>query len=215
MRAKARAGLHARRDQETSAFAVILADLVARVPGARAAALVDFDGETVDYASCADPFEVRLAAAHLRIVLREVQGLYGDSCALSVRAASRSYLARALPQGYAVVLVLTCGALTASAGRAFPVCVQRLGVEAGWDPAPPPVWHPVEVGTDERGRPLGVSTEEGPSLEILGTIAGGLARFERGWRVRLSGGEATLIREPSGHWYIDEPHLARSLAPPR
>ena len=34
----------------------------------------------------------------------------------------------------------------------------------------------------------------------MGTVAGGLARFERGWRVRLGDAlEATLVREPSGH----------------
>ena len=38
------------RDQHESAFASILRLLVARVPGARAAALVDCLGETVDYA---------------------------------------------------------------------------------------------------------------------------------------------------------------------
>jgi hypothetical protein len=43
-------------------------------------------------------------------------------------------------------------------------------------------------------------------LEILGSLAGGLAKRERGWRVRVdSGVEATLVREPGGAWYADEP----------
>jgi predicted regulator of Ras-like GTPase activity (Roadblock/LC7/MglB family) len=205
----ARKALHAKRDQAESAFAAILTDLVERIPGARAAALVDFDGETVDYASCDDPFEVRLAAAHLRIVLRELQQAYGDSCALSVRAANRSFLVRALPQGYALTLVLTCGAATASLGRAVPVCVKRLAAEAGWDGPMALLWHPVDVRTDERGRPVAMTTAKtAATVEILGSVAGGLARFERGWRVRLGGGEATIVREPSGHWYVDEPLLA-------
>lgn len=196
------------RDQAESAFASILADLVERVPGARAAALVDVDGETVDYASRSEPFEVRLAAAHLRIVLRELQGMYGDTCALSVRASTRSYLAKALPQGYALVLVLTCGAATAASGRALPVCAQRLAAEAGWQAAPL-VWHPLEVRTDDRGRPLSLAAgRPDRPVEILGSIARGLSRFERGWRVRLGPGEATIVREPSGHWYTDEAHLA-------
>jgi hypothetical protein len=138
-----------------------------------------------------------------------MQAIYGDACAMTVRASSRSYLVRALPQGYALVLVLTCGAATAAAGRALPVCVQRLAAEAGWAPLPPPAWHPADVRTDQRGRPVGVTA--GPStlvFEILGAIVGGLQRFERGWRVRLGSGEATLVREPSGHWYTDEAHLA-------
>jgi hypothetical protein len=203
----------AERDQAESAFAVILSDLVQRIPGARAAALVDTDGETVDYATRSAPFEIKLAAAHWRIVLRELQGLYGDACALSVRAATRSYVVRSLPQGYALALVLSCGASTAASGRALPVCLHRLSEEACWDAPRPLAWHPVQIQTDPRGRPVATTTGDHPvPLEIMGTVAGGLSRFERGWRVRLGEGEATLIREPSGHYYMDEPLLTPQRA---
>jgi hypothetical protein len=106
------------------------------------------------------------------------------------------------------MLVLTCGASSVASARALPVCVWRLAAEAGWDGAPSVAWHPVDVRTDDRGRPVGVGLgAPTTSFEILGTIAGGLARFERGWRVRLGDGEATIVREPSGHWYTDEAHL--------
>ena len=59
------------RDQRESAFTAILTDLVERVPGARCAALVDRDGETVDYGGRGSPYEMRVAAAHLRIVFDE------------------------------------------------------------------------------------------------------------------------------------------------
>lgn len=203
----------ARRDQEESAFASILADLVQRLPGARAAALVDFDGETVDYASRSDPFGVRLAAAHWRIVLKQAQLVFGDTCALSVLAARRSFLVKALPHGYALVLVLSCGAHAAPARRALQVCVRRLAEEAGWPTPQPLPWHPVHVVADERGRPTAI--QAGPNafrLEILGSMVGGLARCERGWRIRCGRGEATLVREASGHWYVDEPLLRESGA---
>ena len=38
------------RDQVPSTFTAILERLVAAIPGAHAAALVDYEGETVDYA---------------------------------------------------------------------------------------------------------------------------------------------------------------------
>ncbi len=38
----------AKREQATSEFGAILEAFLARVPGARSAALVDFEGETVD-----------------------------------------------------------------------------------------------------------------------------------------------------------------------
>jgi hypothetical protein len=93
--------------------------------------------------------------------------------------------------------------------------VQRLAAEAGWRAPPAPAWHPLDVRTDARGRPLGIADGQGSEeLEILGTVARGLARYERGWRVRFSSGEATLVREPTGYWYVDERLNARASSPP-
>ena len=206
------------RDQDQSAFTEILADMVDRVPGARAAALVDFDGETVDYASHGDPFEIKVAAAHLRIALHEAQAALPEARSLAIRGSLRSYVVRALPQDYALVVVLSCGATTASLGRALPLCVHRLATEAGWKGHPAPAWLALDVRTDERGRPVAVidtvAGGEAQGFEIVGTVARGLARFERGWRVRFSGGEATLVREPSGHWYVDERLHGQASTPP-
>ena len=215
-RRPARKRLSQERDQDQSAFTEILADLVDRVPGARAAALVDYDGETVDYyARHGDPFEVRVAAAHLRIVLHEAQAAIAGASVFSLQGSARSYVVRALPQGYALVLVLACGATTTTQGRAIPLCVQRLASEAGWEPPPAPGWHALDVRTDARGRPFAIGDPpDGEELEILGTVARGLARFERGWRVRFSSGEATLVREPTGYWYVDERLRVRSSSPP-
>src|ERR1700730_10328586 len=60
------------RDQEASTFAAILNDLVVRLPGAFAAALVDGEGETVDYGGKVDPFDAKINAAHWRLVLAEL-----------------------------------------------------------------------------------------------------------------------------------------------
>jgi hypothetical protein len=203
----------AERDQHESAFTAILAGLVERVPGARAAALVDFEGETVDYAGRLAPFALRLAAAHWRIVidlaasqrsLRHVQWI-------SVRAGRASYLAHALPEGYALVVVLARAAGFVDWRRAVAACNRALGAEAGWrwGGPQPAAWLPVEVVLDERKRPAALRTAGRlRPLEVLGTLASGLARRERGWRIRLeSGVEATLVREPGGAWYADEPFL--------
>jgi hypothetical protein len=191
-----------RRDQDESAFARILADLVGRLPGARAAALVDTDGETVDYAAHSDPFAVRLAAAHWRIVLREAQDRLGASCALTIQASKRSFMLTPLPDGYALIVVFSCGAHSAPYGRALPMCLQRLAAEAGWPP-PPLHWHPLEVLIDERARPATIQLARGP-IEILGSVVSGLGRYERGWRIRCGQEEATVVQEASGHWYTDE-----------
>jgi hypothetical protein len=207
------------RDQQESAFAVILADLVGRIAGARAAALVDFDGETVDYTGQLDPFELKLAAAYWRIVLHQLGAAKGPSRVrwLWVRTSRSSFLMNALPEGYALAVVLGRGAGFAGWRRAVDRCARALVEEADWtwDGPPPPVWFPLDVVTDSRRRP--VAERSGGlqhALDVLGAVAGGLPRRERAWRVRFdSGVEATLVREPGGVWYVDEPPEARHTAP--
>ena len=142
------------RDQRESAFSTILEELVARVPGALAAALVDRDGETVDYAGRGSPYELRVAAAHLRIVLDQAAGqpaLVGTRSVL-VRAARSSLSVHALPEGYALVLTLSRGAGFRGFTRAVPVCTRRLADEAGWRGGQNS-WYPVQVEVDARRAP--------------------------------------------------------------
>jgi hypothetical protein len=60
------------RDQSDSAFSAILGQLCDDC-GALAAALVDGEGETVDYAGLLSPYEIKVAAAEWRIVLAVVR----------------------------------------------------------------------------------------------------------------------------------------------
>lgn len=206
------------RDQQESAFAVILVDLVARIAGAQAAALVDFDGETVDYAGRLDPYELKLAAAYWRIILHQ---LASDGPTrvrwLWVRTSRSSFLVNRLPEGYALAVVLTRGAGFAGWRRAVDRCARALVDEAGWaweGPAPS-LWFPIDIVADTRRRPVARrSGGRQQPLDVLGAVAGGLARRERAWRVRFeSGVEATLVREPGGIWYVDEPPDSRHTAP--
>ena len=204
-RRERRAG--APRDQQESAFASILAGLVARVPGARAAALVDRGGETVDYAGRGNPYAVRVAAAHFRLVLDEAVAQRSLAAAESfvVRAARASFVVRALPDGYALVLCLQRGAGFRGLGRAVPAFIYQLGREAGWKPQPTG-WHAVDVLVDERRCPRAVraGSREQP-LEIIGRFRAALPQHERAWRVRVPTGiELTVVRESGGFWYSDE-----------
>ena len=209
------------RDQHETGFTAILSALVSRVPAALGVALVDRGGETVDYAGCIAPFDVRVAAAHWRIVVDEAQAQrsFQGLRWLSVRAGRRGYVARVLPQGYTLVVVLESTGATDGWHRGVAACASALAEEAGWTWSGPasPEWSFARVSCDERGRPLSVQVgAEHRAIEVLGAVHGssGLARFERGWRVRVAGGvEATLIREPGGSWYTDEP-LHVDVAPP-
>ena len=121
------------RDMDATVFTVILADLIARIPGAHAAALVDRDGEAVDYAGDLSPFDIKVAAAHFRIVLSGI-----GEVELPLRATARrhprparSFILRALTQEYAVVIVLRPWAGFAPCTRAFAVFERALIAEAG------------------------------------------------------------------------------------
>jgi hypothetical protein len=195
---------------------VILADLVARVPGARGAALVDRDGETVDYAGRGNPYEIRVAAAHFRIVLDEAlaQPALGTVRSLVVRAARASFAIHSLPDGYALVVRLARGGGFRGLGRAVSVCTRSLADEAGWAPTPGE-WYAMEVACDARHAPRAIRASRPggapgrrPELpvEVLGRYRAALPEHERAWRVRVPTGiEFTLVRESGGFWYADEP----------
>jgi hypothetical protein len=200
------------RDQATSTFTRVLERLVAVTPGARAAALVDFEGETVDYAGHLDPYELKITAAHWLIVLSETAeaGHVGPIERLSIRARTRAYYVRRLVENYAVVLVLHPRAAFAVSERAMQEAIAGLSAEAGWPlPRDAARWFWVEVEAEHQGRAvrpkrLKVGGSFQP-VEVMGALVG-LAPREKGFRVRLpSGAEMMLVRERLGCWFSDEP----------
>ncbi len=194
------------RDMAVSPFASILSNILDRVPGAVAAALVDGEGETVDYAGRFDPFEIKVAAAHFRILLGEAGRLggTGEASWLTVRAKRRSYCVQRAPEGYAIVLVLQKRGGFASCSAGLATAIASLAAEAGWEADPHFPWMAVEVSRDLRGRPVALHVEGVVmALDVLGTFPWG--RTGRGFRVRTeSGHELSLVREPKNHWYADE-----------
>lgn len=201
-----------RDDQEPSAFAGILQNLCAAT-SARAAALVDVEGETVDYAAACDPFEIKVAAAEWGLILRflgQARGELAHTQELYVRAASRSYCLVALEEGYALVMELPRWCFSVSQ-RAVCQAVQELSEEAGlanplWCGAGAS-WRRVQVHTAEgTRRPLAICLERRwQELSVLGRYQEPAFRpGEVGYRVRLyDGHELNLVREPLGIWYLD------------
>jgi len=194
---------------EATQFSIILAELIGRVPGAYAAALVDMYGETVDYAGAIEPFDVKVAAAHMRIVLSQVDrfGKLGETRNVVIRAATTSFVVRKLPIGYAVALLLRKRAGFTASERAFAVCERLLAIEAGWPYfESKPSWYPVDVAVDRRGRPTGIGKvrQQVQRVEVLGSVVG-LRPQEKGFRVRTEvGEELTIVREARRCWYADE-----------
>jgi hypothetical protein len=202
------------RDQAPSAFAEILRSLCERTR-AESAALVDDQGETVDYWGQGDPFTTRLAAAEFAIVLRSAlrRPVLGMVEEVLIRGGERSFLLRNLPDGYALVLHLAHGSAPVSR-RAVLSAVRALSFEAGFDGplscrggAQQGAWRAVRVHEEPPNSRRPGAVDMGDStldLDIIGRVA--LAEAgERGYRVRLENGqEGTLVRESLGHWYLDE-----------
>jgi hypothetical protein len=210
-RRRARAHPVVSRDQEESTFGAILARLVAAVAGAHAAALVDAEGETVDYAGSLDPFELKVAAAHWQIALAEIatQAELPRTRQLTIRARRRSYVVRCLEEGYTIVLVLHPRAGFAASERALQEAHARLCSEAGFsEPPRAGRWFGVEVEPEpnDRARPARLHLANGwAPVEVMGSLVG-LRPRERGFRVRLpNGAEMMLVRERLGRWFADEP----------
>ncbi len=198
------------RDQGRSTFTEILEHLLDATPGAVAAVLVDHDGETVDYAGALEPFDLKVAAAHWQIVLAELRAIepLGAMRALVVAARARSYVLRALHEGYAVMLVMHRLSGFAYSERALHDAAARFSKEAGW---PPPHdatrWFQAEVEPleSDRMRPARVRVSGAwHRVEVIGAMVG-LPLRERGYRVRLQNGvETILVRERLGRWFADE-----------
>lgn len=198
------------RDTEATAFTYILGELIERIPGAYAAALVDSQGETVDYAGRGDPFDLRVAAAHLQLVLQGIGrfGALGEPRWVVVRGERKSVAASALPDGYALGVLLRSRSAFTISTRALKVCSRALAAEAGWsekhDNLHQRSWFPVTVETDRRGRPISIGASR-LLVDVIGAVMG-LSVRERGFRVRtLNGTELTLVRETGNRWYADEP----------
>jgi hypothetical protein len=204
------------RDQRETAFTGILADLVRRIPGAHAAALVDRDGETVDYAGDDAPYETRIAAAHWRIALESVkeQAFLADVKSLVIRAHRASFIVHVLPQGYALLVRLVRGAGFRGWQRAVPACARRIGQEAGWPEAAGITWFDVDVSCDAEGRPCAVvCAGTAARVEVIGRHRRDPTQPEQAWRVRLvSGAEATFVCESRRFWYADEALTALTVS---
>lgn len=197
---------------DATPFAQILKDLIARLPGAYACALVDLGGETVDYAGVVAPFDVKVAAAHMRIVLNDLDeyGALGRPRWVVLRGEKRSFVARSLPDGYALVVMLRRRAGFTASARAYATCERELATEAGWGHLHEgPAWFPVDVEVDRRGRPTSIASGAARvKVEVFGSVMG-LPQNERGFRLRTeTGSELTAVREAGNTWYADEDLVA-------
>ena len=104
------------RDQVESAFTPILRGLFRSAPGVIAAVFVDHEGECIDYCVGIDPYDAKVAGAHLILVLSEIQPrvvslMAGDALDFIVYGSERDLMLRRVSDGFALVVVTSAGTL--------------------------------------------------------------------------------------------------------
>jgi hypothetical protein len=212
------------RDQAPSAFASVLMRLCDST-SALAAAFVDAEGETVDYAAKVSPFDIKIAAAESSVLLALLAGSkvpsWPETEELIVRGSRRTLFIRSLEDGYALVLLLPAHAFRVSR-RAVCEAARDIAREAEMHRLPSrgseeeDQWFRVEVRTEEgTRRPDAVWLDGGwRKVDVLGRLVDATARSEVAYRARLAtGAEFTLVREAFDRWYADALSLEPSASP--
>lgn len=203
------------RDQAVSAFSGALMRLC-DATASRGAALVDSEGETVDYAGCLEPYEIRVVAAEWRLALSvftEQAREGGSGAEIYYRGTKRSFAIVGMSDGYALVIELPRSSLQISP-RAIAEAVRTLSAEAGLPYQLTSAryggerWTRIDVRWDlQKKRPAAIWLSGGwKALEVLGRFAEVEPGSRTvGYRARLPDGtELTLVREPMGVWYADD-----------
>ncbi len=201
------------RDQSPSGFAAPLGRLCDAL-GAVAAAVVDPEGETVDYAGSLDPYAVRVVAAELQLIMVALRRCEFDEWVqtreLVIRARGASFAAVCLSDGYALIVQLGFRAFSFSR-RALNEAIREVSEEAALE-LPEWVrseqWLRIDVRDDGSAahRPLAVwLRHHWRPVQVLGRYHGPeLLALEVGYRVRFDDGqEITMVRERFGRWYSD------------
>jgi hypothetical protein len=150
------------RDLVESAFTSILRRVFESVPAVSAAVFVDQEGECIDYVAAIEPYDAKVAAAHMHMLLKRMRGerlapRLGETFAFELVSAAREVWVRQFCDEYVLVVLLLPGFdaselrdAVAIAGREFRDEVglatpawevqERLSVHvrasAGWDYAP-------------------------------------------------------------------------------
>jgi hypothetical protein len=197
------------RDQAVSSFAATLGRLCDALP-AVAAALVDGEGETVDYAGSLSPYEIRVAGAEWQLVVASVA--LGERKAqaieeIVVRARLATYAAFAISEGYVLVVQLRPRAFEVSR-RAVIEAIREICAEAALSVPKRyfgEYWFRIDVResrNDLRPRAIWMDQAYRPTTVIGRMSQPDALHTDRGYRVMLdNGNELTVVRERLGRWY--------------
>lgn len=206
------------RDQAESAFTSILRRLWDQLPSLLAATFVDTEGECIDYISRIDPFEAKVSAAHMHMLLREVGASFtkleaGPTFSIEIEASQREIWAQRVGEGYVVVAMFAAGSERAQREAAIAQACSEFRQEVGLQA---PAWEKSRQRLSVRVRPA-KGWQYAPETysdgavrvtitDVIGrwTEAGGVMGDELVcFRVRTEDGrELTLVHDPDGDGWV-------------
>ncbi len=205
------------RDQDESAFTEILRRMREKVPAVLAAVFVDTEGECIDYASKLEPFDAKVSAAHMLVMMSMLQGNrekigLGEPYVLEISADERELWVVRMGGEYVLVVVLEPSFdrvdLTNAVAVASGEFRTEVGIEApAWEGAgkrlsvrvrPSPGWHYAPEDYSDGGVRVLIS-------DVLGrwTEADEAGQELICFRVRTrEGQELTLVHDPEGDGWV-------------
>jgi len=129
----------AARDQTETAFTAILRHIFAAVPALLSAVFVDVEGECIDYVAAIDPYEAKVCAAHMHMLLETLRRTrlapqIGDSYALELVTSEREIWVRRVGDDYVLVALLTRGFDRSELADALTRAGREFRAEVGIEP---------------------------------------------------------------------------------
>lgn len=129
------------RDIEESAFTPILRALMQSDPSLRVAVFLDAEGECVDYVSLVDPFDAKVFAAQMLVVMMQLRGKSGgEPRSMHVHTNQHDLLVRRIGDGYALFIAFDGPVISEALRESMDLAVRALREEGGierphWEPA--------------------------------------------------------------------------------
>jgi hypothetical protein len=203
------------RDQAESSFTPVLRRLFHTNSALLAVVFIDMDGESIDYVSGLDPFEAKVAAAHMHTLLNQVRAArgtasLGQTLALEVVASQREAWIWRVGEEYGLVAVLDTGFDRTQLRDVLTLASEEFRREVG---LLAPVWEAFHERLSVRVRaspgwqyaPEGFSVG-GSRIAISDVLGRWTEQPLVCFRVRtLDGRELTLVHdEGSEHWTVRE-----------
>jgi hypothetical protein len=217
----ARRRRESKRDLRESAFTPILRRVFRQVPSVLAAVLVDYEGESIDYVSALDPYDAKVSAAHMHMLMAlfrtsAARRICGEPYALELVTSEREIWVRCAGDEYGLVAIMEPGFDRLQMRDALAYASREFRTEVGIET---PSWDLIRPGLSVR-----VRSADGWEYAPQGFWAGGVRRTITGvlgrwtepagsdgvelvcFRVRTQEGqELTLVHDPDAKdWVVRE-----------